>query len=240
MGSRARGSACKGADPAGCRRGARSNQSGGSFDILTLQYHNTPSGHQLQQEVCSITRMKFSSSRISRRRPVSTFSFCRTKPKRIGQSSAASSSTARSTPCRMTSSLTSLTKPCRLTHDHPWCLSPWDLSSELASMCQSLRTNWSRSCRGKSRQPQLVLESQSKFVVSLDPGAQLHAHCWHLVCYGHFFSNSHLERDCCLHAERNAALQHSPTCRTLELSCCTTAKGYLKTLLAEKPTPGAP
>ncbi|KAK9867685.1 hypothetical protein WJX84_003063 [Apatococcus fuscideae] len=30
--------------------GARSNQSGGSFDILTLQYHNTPSGHQLQQE----------------------------------------------------------------------------------------------------------------------------------------------------------------------------------------------
>ena len=33
--------------------GARSNQSGDSFDILTLQYHNTPSGYQLQQQVCS-------------------------------------------------------------------------------------------------------------------------------------------------------------------------------------------
>ncbi len=34
--------------------GAISNQSGESFDILTLQYHNTPGGQQLQQQVCDV------------------------------------------------------------------------------------------------------------------------------------------------------------------------------------------
>ena len=34
--------------------GAISNQSGGSFDILTLQYHNTLGGDQLRQQVCNL------------------------------------------------------------------------------------------------------------------------------------------------------------------------------------------